>query len=116
MSIRDRIAAARFDLANSRPARHIRNRAYAIRHVKHGPAMARYWNARNTRAIARGRGPVRSRAAAQVTSRTPVVRDRINPATGSPRRDDARMNRLGDQSLARFKANREARSTRGGRS
>jgi hypothetical protein len=42
------------------------------------------------RAAQRGRDPLPQRAARS----TPVYRNRINPATGRPRRDDVRLNRL----------------------
>ncbi len=66
----------------------------------------RVGNWRNGRAIARGRRDVVARAGDQVRSRMPVVRNRVNPATGRPHRDDAWMGRLSDRSLARMKAGR----------
>lgn len=70
---------------------------------KYSATNTRFWNWRNQKARERGRRDIAARAGDQVRSRTPVMRARINPGTGRPHRDDRRMGRLSDQSLARFK-------------
>ena len=87
------------------------NARYIARHpvkmVRYSATSTRWHNWRNGAAIERGRAPRLNGAIAAVTSRTPVVRDRINPATGRCRRDDAMMHRSGSDGLARTKAARE---------
>jgi hypothetical protein len=78
------------------------------RHVQGGRTRLSNW--RNRKALERGRRDIPARVADQVRSRTPVVRDRVNRATGRPHRDDARMGRLSDQSLARQARVRSGRS------
>ncbi len=80
---------------------------------KYSATNTRFWNWRNQKARARGRRDVPARVGAQVRSRTPVLRNRVSPATGRPHRDDRHMGRLSDQSLAR--SNRSARTMRGSR-
>jgi hypothetical protein len=70
---------------------------------KHGAANTRFRNWRNARDRARGRRDIAARAGDQVRSRTPVLRDRVNPATGRKHRDDARLGRGMDESPARFR-------------
>ena len=60
-------------------------------------------NERNRRTLERGKAPRRERVAAEVTSRAPGARKRINPATGRPRTDDRMMHRVRDESLGRMK-------------
>ena len=60
-------------------------------------------NERNRRTIARGKAPRRERVAAEVKSRTPVVRKRVNPATGRAHRDDPMMHRVRDEGLDKRK-------------
>ena len=72
-------------------------------------ARTRVSNWRNRHAIARGRRDAPARAADAVRSRTPVVRDRVNRATGRQHRDDARLGRLSDESLARSQEPRSER-------
>ena len=81
---------------------------------KYSATNTRFWNWRGQKARERGRRDLPARAGDQVRSRTPVVRNRINPGTGRPHRDDRHMGRLSDQSLARFKrtAPPRTRSTR----
>ena len=60
-------------------------------------------NERNRKTIERGKAPRRDRVAAEVKSRTPIYRDRINPAHGSKHREDARLHKTGNESRARQK-------------
>jgi hypothetical protein len=75
---------------------------------RHGPTRTRISNWRNTRTIRRGRVPYWQRGTAELKSRAPGYRDRVNPATGRPHRDDARLRRTGDAGLARMRARRGA--------
>ena len=59
----------------------------------------------NGRARQRGKAPLPDRVSRAVGSRTPVVRNRINPATGRPRRTDR-----SPQRTRQPRANRAARS------
>lgn len=59
----------------------------------------RFWNWRNRRAVSRGRRDAVARAGDGVRSAVPVYRDRVNPATGRPHRDDAWLGRRADRSL-----------------
>jgi hypothetical protein len=68
-------------------------------------------NWRNRRTLQRGRRDAAARLGDQVRSRTPVLRARINPATGWPHRDDRKIGRAQDQSLSRRRALREFRAT-----
>ena len=92
------------------------NARYIARHpvkmVRYSETNTRWHNWRNGAAIERGRAPRLDGAIAAVTSRTPVVRDRINPATGRRRRDDAMMHRSGSDGLARMKATRDREAGR----
>lgn len=76
-------------------------------------------NWRNQRTLDRGRRPRTTQAADAVRSSAPVYRNRVNPATGRPHRDDRSMGRTSDQSLARMapqrRADREQARTRGSR-
>ena len=47
-----------------------------------------YRNWLNGRAWTRGKAPLPDRVSRAAGSRTPVYRNRVNPATGRPRRDD----------------------------
>ena len=69
----------------------------AGRHIQGGRARLSSW--RNRRAIARGRRDVVARAGAQVRTRTPVLRNRIDPSTGRPNRDARRLGRQRDVML-----------------
>lgn len=82
----------------------------AGRHIQGDRARISNW--RNAKARARGRRDIAARAADQVRSRTPVVRNRIDRSTGRPNRDARRMGRLSDQSLARFKRTMPAPAAR----
>ena len=62
-------------------------------------------NRKNRRIIERGKAPRRDRVAAEIKSRTPIYRNRVNPAHGNKHREDARLHRAGNESLARMKAN-----------
>ena len=87
------------------------NARYIARHpvkmARHGATATRWHNWRNQRAIAKGRAPRLDGAIAAVTSRTPVVRNRINPAHGNPRREDARLHRSSSESLRSLKEQRQ---------
>jgi hypothetical protein len=65
-------------------------------------ARGRFSNWRNQRAWDRGGRDLPCRAGDQARSRTPVVRNRINPATERPHRDDRQLGRTADRSLARM--------------
>ena len=64
-------------------------------------------NRKNRRTLERGKAPRRDRVAAEVTSRTPVVRDRVNPAHGNKHREDVRLHKSRDAGLAWMKQARE---------
>lgn len=68
----------------------------------HG-ARASVSNWRNRRTIERGRAPRSSAVNAAVSSRVPVYRNRVNPAHGNRHREDARLHRTGNESLARMR-------------
>jgi hypothetical protein len=73
-------------------------------------------NARNRRTLERGRAPRLTGANAAVSSRLPVYRNRVNRATGNKHREDARLHRSGNESLARMAPQRRrdaSRATRG---
>jgi hypothetical protein len=55
----------------------------------------------------RGKLPRRDVAASEVASRAPGYRNRTNPATGRPHRDDARLTRTRNEELARLKQARD---------
>jgi hypothetical protein len=70
-------------------------------------------NWRHRRAMVRGRAALPDRWAQQARSHVPVYRDRINPATGRPHRDDGLMARSRDEGLAAVSAKlREAAALR----
>ena len=73
-------------------------------------------NERNRRTIERGKAPRQERVAAEVKSRTPIIRNRVNPATGRPHRDDVRLHKGRDENLAHWKQarNRAAAGERPG--
>jgi hypothetical protein len=64
--------------------------SYSRLRPKNTATYTRYRNWLSTRYRARGNGkaPLPDRVSRAVNSRTPVVRDRINPATGRPRWTD----------------------------
>ena len=66
-----------------------------------------YRNWLSGRARARGKAPLPDRITRGVGSRLPVVRDRINPATGRPRWTDR-----SDGALAKWRADRERTGNR----
>jgi hypothetical protein len=84
-----------------------RNARYIARHpvkmVRYSATSTRWHNWRNGAAIERGRAPRLDGAIAAATSRAPVVRNRVNPATGRKHRDDAMMHRTRNEGLARMK-------------
>jgi hypothetical protein len=71
--------------------------------IKYGPTATRIRNWRNQRTIERGRMPRWERVTAEVKSRMPVYRNRINPAHGNKHREDARLHRTGNEGLKRMK-------------
>ena len=75
-------------------------------------SKTRHRNWLNRRAWARGKTPLPDRIARQFTSRLPVYRNRVNPATGRPRRDDRRIGRTGDRAMAQHKTRRDAVNAR----
>ena len=60
-------------------------------------------NWRRRRFLETGKGYVLDRATRGVRSSLPLYRNRINPATGRPRRDDAEVYRRRDAALARMR-------------
>ncbi len=63
-------------------------------------------NRRNRRFLETGKGFAFERAMRPVRSSLPVYRDRTNPATGRPRRDDRMMGAAADRSAARWRETR----------
>jgi hypothetical protein len=99
-SPRDHLSALRWRAANGRV--HASNAWYRAAGRRVSGARAEHRNRVNRRAIDRGRATRLDGAVAVLTSRTPVVRDRINPATGRRRRVDAMMHRTRNEGLARM--------------
>lgn len=104
--VRTRLAANRAHVAASNGW----HRA-AGKHIQ--GARAKLSNARNRRAIERGRRDLPRRTADSLRSSPPVVRNQIDPRTGHKNRDAKRMGRLSDQSLARMAPARTTRTPRG---
>jgi hypothetical protein len=101
MSIRDHLSDLSWRAGNGRTK--IRDAWWrAVGRRIDGARTARR-NERNRKTIERGKAPRRDRVAAEVKSRTPVLRDRINPAHGNKHRKDARLHRQGNESLARMR-------------
>jgi hypothetical protein len=67
-------------------------------------------NWRRRRFLETGKGYAFERATRGVRSSLPVYRDRVNPATGRPRRDDAEVYRRRDAAIARMRERRIAPS------
>lgn len=100
-SLRDHAATARWRLANGRVrASNAWHRA-AGRHIQASRTGLSNW--RNRRTIQRGRTPRWERVTAEVKSRAPVYRNRINPAHGNPHKADARLHRTANEGLRRMK-------------
>ena len=78
----------RWRLANGRV--HASNAWYRAAGRRIHGTRQQYRNWLNRRAIARGKGPLPGRVTSAIGSRTPVYRNRINPATGRRRRDELR--------------------------
>jgi hypothetical protein len=76
-------------------------RYYATRPLRTVTGSVRNW--RNRRFVQTGKGFALERATRQVRSSLPVLRDRINPATGRPRRDDVELYRRRDAAFARMR-------------
>lgn len=83
--------------------------------IKYGPLSTRLSNWRNRRALGRGKRDLPARAGDQVRSRTPVLRSRINPATGRQHSHDRESGRLSDQSLGRWAEQRQRDAQAAGR-
>lgn len=66
----------------------------------------RVGNRRRRRFLETGKGYAAERATRGVRSALPVYRDRINPGTGRPRRDDAEIYRRRDAALATMRERR----------
>lgn len=60
----------------------------------------------NRRAMRRGKSPLPERITRPVRSSAPLYRNRVNPGTGRPHRDDRQIGRVQDRSLARMRAQR----------
>jgi hypothetical protein len=76
-------------------------RYHATRPLRTVTGSVRNW--RNRRFVQTGKGFALERATRQVRSSLPVLRDRINPATGRPRRDDVELYRRRDAAFARMR-------------
>jgi hypothetical protein len=74
-----------------------------------GGLRQQYRNWLSRRARDRGKVPLPDRVTRTIGARTPVVRDRINPGTGRPRRDDIELTRSQGRALAQFREKRDAR-------
>ena len=76
-------------------------------------ARGRLANARAVRAQQRGRRDLPRRAADNLRSSLPIVRDRIDTSTGRPNRDSRQIGRTIDESLARMapQRRRDARAS-----
>ena len=70
----------------------------------------RMGNYRRRRFAETGKGFAFERATRGLRSSLPVYRDRINPATGRPRRDDAEMYRHRDAAFSRMRERKAAPS------
>jgi hypothetical protein len=73
----------------------------ATRPLRAVTGSVRNW--RNRRFVQTGKGFVLERATRPLRSSLPVYRDRINPATGRPRRDDAEIYRRRDAAFVRLR-------------
>lgn len=73
----------------------------------------RYRNWLNRRALLRGKSPLPERLTRPVRSSLPVYRQRVNPATGRPRRDDREIGRVTDRELARLAPQHQRDASRG---
>lgn len=104
MSIRDHLSDLRWRAANGRT--HVSNAWYRAAGRRISGTRQQYRNWLNTRARARGKRPLPDRAARAAGSRVPVYRNRISPATGRPRRDEAHM----DRAFSRLKVPRSERA------
>lgn len=104
-SPRDHIAALRWRAANGRV--HASNAWYRAVGRRIQGARGQLANTRAARAHQRGRRDLPRRTADTLRSSLPVVRNRIDPATGHPNRDSRHLGRTTDASLARMKATRE---------
>lgn len=71
----------------------------------------RYRNWLNRRAWERGKVPLPDRTTRRFSS-LPVYRNRVNPATGRPRRDDRQLGRTQDQAMARAREARDLKAAR----
>ena len=97
----DYLRDSRWYLANA--AVRVSNARYrATRPLRSAAGEAR--NRRNRRFLETGKGHRAERATRAVRSSVPVYRDRINPATGRPRRDDREIYRRRDEQFARMRA------------
>ena len=94
MSLRDRWKYSRFRPKNT--ATHTRYRNWL---------SSRYWKRVNGGGS--DKRPLPDRVSRTVTSRTPVARNRINPATGRPRWTDR-----SDRALAQWRTSRPVTRTR----
>ena len=110
MKIRDHLSDLRWRAANGRVK--ASNAWYRAAGRRIQGARQQASNERNRKTIERGRAPRRERAASEVKSRTPFYRDRVNPAHGNKHREDARLHKGRDESLARWKRERTAAPTR----
>ena len=104
MSIRDRLSDLPFHAANGRVK--VSNAWYRTVGRRVQGARAGRSNRRNQKARERGHATRRAGAAAWARSKTPIYRDRINPSHGNKHREDARLQRMGNESLARMKQSR----------
>jgi hypothetical protein len=80
----------------------------AARPLRTVTGRARNW--RRRRFLETGKGYALERATRRVRSSLPVYRDRVNPATGRQRRDDAEIYRRRDSAFATMRERRIAPS------
>lgn len=99
--IRDHLSDLRWRAANGRVK--ASNAWWRVAGRRIDGARQEASNRKNRRTIERGKAPRRDRVAAEVKSRTPIYRDRVNPAHGNKHREDARLHKSGNESLARQK-------------
>lgn len=111
--IRDHVHDLRWRAANGRVK--ASNAWYRAAGRRISGARQEASNRKNRKTIERGKAPRRDRVASEVQSRTPVYRNRVNPATGRPHRDDGQLHKTRDESLARMRQHREPARERPGR-
>ena len=92
--------------------RESRAKRWVRRHATGNRQRVRNWL--NRRAVTRGRSPLPERLTRPVRSSLPGYRNRVNPATGCPRRDDRQLGKARDRSPPPAPAGRAVPHGRGG--